>query len=307
MPQKQVRTSVVLAMRNEAPLVNELLTRIEAALSSLEGGFEVVAVDDGSSDDTWARLKEAAPSRPWLRGLRFARSFGQHPATLAGLASAAGETIVGMDADLQVSPEDIPLLLSRVDGGADVAFGAREHAGEGFLRQVVGPAVHGFLNRHAVGHPPNAISTFFAARRSVVERALLFSVARPVAPFHLMLGGPRRVDAVAVRNAPRPRGESKYNAARLLRLSGDIFFGYTDLAWPAIAAFSLAVPGAAAGFWLPAVLLALAGWERMSLVFLMAGALAVPVALAGLLSVVAELALRVRPASTPLYVVSEIF
>lgn len=306
MPQNRPRTSVVLAMRDESRVVEELLKRIEGALAPMGASFEVVAVDDGSVDGTWQRLKEASASRPWLRGVRLTRGFGQHPATLAGLAAAAGETIVTMDADLQVAPEDIPVLVARVDAGADIAFGGRGHGGEGFLRQVAGPAVHGFLTRHALGRPPDAISTFLAARRAVVERALEFDVARPVAPFHLMLGGPRRVDAVPLKSMPRTRGTSKYDAIRLMRLAGDIFFGYTDLVWPAIAVSGAAVPVAGLVFWLPSVALALAGWGRMSLLLLMAGAVVVPAALGALLSIVAELAMRARPVR-PLYSVSETF
>jgi len=308
MPPSSPAMSIVIPMRDESRVLDELLGRIEAMLSGLPRSCEVIAVDDGSVDDTWQRLREAAASRPWLRGIRLARNFGQHPATFAGLEAARGPVIATMDADMQVPPEDMTLLIAHIDEGADIAFGARGHEGEGFIRSVIGPAVHSFLARHAAGRPPGQISTFLAAKRAVVEKALLFKEQRPVTPFHLMLGGPKRVDLVAVENAPRAGGATKYGAFRLMRLAGDVFFAYTDLAWPAIVAGTAAVPLAALVFWLPAVLFAIAGWEAISLVLLMAGAVVVPTALAILISLAAEMALRARGAvSRPLYLVTETF
>ena len=122
MPQSdRPRISLVVAMKDETPLLDELLSRVEAALGGIPGGFEMIAVDDGSRDETWARLREAARSRPWLRGVRLARNFGQHPATIAGLEAAAGDIFVTMDADLQICPEDIP-LLSRKSTPARTSF-----------------------------------------------------------------------------------------------------------------------------------------------------------------------------------------
>ena len=90
--------------------------------------FELVYVDDGSSDGTFATLEELHASDPRVRAVRFKRNFGQHPAMHAGLSRARGEILVTMDGDLQNLPEDIPKLVAAVDSGYDVASGRRARA-----------------------------------------------------------------------------------------------------------------------------------------------------------------------------------
>ena len=298
--------SVVIPMRNEGQSVDELLSRLDAALAGVNGGFEVVAVDDGSTDDTWARLRQNAPARPWLRGIALARPFGQHPATFAGLRAARGGVIVTMDADLQVDPEDITLLVAKVAAGTDVAFGERAHAGEGFFREQFGGAIKRFFARRAVGAPPPGISTFLAARRELVEAALTFENGRPVTPYHLMLAGPCSANGVAVRERPRPRGSSKYNLARFVRLGMDIFFGYSTVVEGTLLMLAAAVPAGTLVLWLVSFLFSLGGAEWLSAFFVIAGIVYALAGLCALLLFVGELALR-RGAASPLYVVRETF
>lgn len=224
------RVSIVVPMLNEAPVVGHLLRRLEEVFSAAAGGWELVAVDDGSSDGTWGMLKIAAGTRPWLRGISLERSFGQHPAVIAGLDAARGEIIVTMDADLQVCPEDMAKTAGQVEKGADIAFAVRDHGGEGILRGTIGSWLAGFMARHSAGRPENALSTFFAVRRSVVERALpVTQRSRPVVPFEMMMAEPQKVVWMTARNERRTMGDSKYGARSLVRLTGDIFFGYCTI------------------------------------------------------------------------------
>jgi len=303
---EKLRLSLVVPMRDEAAGLDALLERVEKALAQFPR-WEMIAVDDGSADDTWARLAAAAHARPWLRGVRLARSFGQHPATLAGLKNARGEIIATMDADLQVRPEDVPLLVSKIDEGAGVAFALRGHSGEGFVRRTLGAAAKRFLCRFAAGSPPAAVSTFWAARRGVVEAALLAEISRPVAPFHVMLGCPRKVAAVTVAESPRSRGASKYGGLALLRLAADVFFGYTILPEPALLVTALAAPAGTILLWLLAGIAALANLPAVSAFLVFVGILFALAAFSALLFLSAEIALRSAPARGPLYRVTETF
>ena len=105
--------SVVITVLNEEGAVDELHRRLVAALDGRD--WEAVFVDDGSTDDTFAKLRALHEADPRVRVIRFKRNFGQHPAMHAGLSRARGDLIVTMDGDLQNEPEDIPKLLDALD------------------------------------------------------------------------------------------------------------------------------------------------------------------------------------------------
>jgi dolichol-phosphate mannosyltransferase len=294
-------------MRNEAPLVDELIRRVEETFAASAASFEMIAVDDGSDDDTWQRLRAASPGRPWLKGMRLSCGFGQHPATFAGLAAASGAVIVSIDADLQCRPEDVPLLLERIRAGADLVYGRRGHEGEGFLRETLGAAVRDWLSPRLAGAGRVTPSTFLAARREVVQRALAHRRARPVTPWHMLLGSPRRVESVAVPGARRPRGRGKYSLLRLARLSADILLGYSGKAEALLALAAGFAPAGTLVLWLVALGFAFGGGEVLGMLFFLAGAMSGLAALALAAFLVGALVLRRVPPDEPLYAVTETF
>src|SRR5918996_6010519 len=109
--------SVVVTLYNEAGSIEELYSRTVAALDPGPRTFELIVVDDGSTDGTFAALERIHRSDPRVRAVRFKRNFGQHPAMHAGLVRARGDIVVTMDGDLQNAPEDIPRLVEAVEGG----------------------------------------------------------------------------------------------------------------------------------------------------------------------------------------------
>src|SRR5206468_10142946 len=115
--------SIVVTVLNEEGTVDELYERTVAAVDGRP--FELLVVDDGSSDHTFERLRALHARDPRVRAVRFARNFGQHPAMHAGFTRARGDILVTMDGDLQNQPEDIPRLVEAVEAGNDVASGRR--------------------------------------------------------------------------------------------------------------------------------------------------------------------------------------
>src|SRR5919112_2588732 len=115
--------SVVVTVLNEEDTVEELYRRTVAALDGKP--FEILFVDDGSTDTTFAQLERLHDNDPRVHAIRFTRNFGQHPAMHAGFVRARGDILVTMDGDLQNQPEDIPKLVAAVERGADVASGRR--------------------------------------------------------------------------------------------------------------------------------------------------------------------------------------
>src|SRR5262245_39068914 len=122
MPQTEAPdVSVVVTVYNEAACVEELCRRAIAALEPGGRTFELIFVDDGSTDGTFPTLERLHAADPRVRVVRFKRNFGQHPAMHAGLSRARGDIVVTMDGDLQNAPEDIPRLVDAVEAGSEVA------------------------------------------------------------------------------------------------------------------------------------------------------------------------------------------
>jgi undecaprenyl-phosphate 4-deoxy-4-formamido-L-arabinose transferase len=122
MRMESTRISVIVPVYNSADCLDALVGSLQATLESAGGGFQVILVDDASSDGSWARIQALARQHREVLGLRFRRNFGQDNAIMAGLRRAEGRTVVIMDDDLQHDPADVPRLVERVEAGFDVCF-----------------------------------------------------------------------------------------------------------------------------------------------------------------------------------------
>ncbi len=213
-------------MLNEAATLEELLRRTIATLDALGRPFELIVVDDGSTDGTFATLERLHADEPRLRAVRFKRSFGQHPAMHAGLARARGEIVVTMDGDLQNQPEDIPRLVEAVEAGYDVASGRRAARHDSWGRTLPSRLINGMLRRFTGVEITDFGCAFNAYRRSAVT-PMLGSIGRQKFTKALVLSGGASVTEVDVEHAPR-RGTSRYSPLRLTRLALHVLAGF----WP---------------------------------------------------------------------------
>lgn len=118
--------SVVVPVFNEQDSLRQLLSEIVAAVSGITSSWEVVFVDDGSTDESWARIQELAESYPEVSGIQFRRNFGKAAALTAGVAATRFPIVITMDADLQDDPAEIPRFLSELDQGLDVVSGWKQ-------------------------------------------------------------------------------------------------------------------------------------------------------------------------------------
>ena len=138
--------TIVVPAFNEEASIEPMYRRLVGALEGVVETFEVVYVDDGSSDGTWARVAAIAALDPRVRGLRFARNFGHQSAVTAGIDSARGRAVVIIDADLQDPPEVIPTMVARWRDGFDVVYGQRsEREGETWFKKVTAAAFYRLL------------------------------------------------------------------------------------------------------------------------------------------------------------------
>ena len=218
--------SVVVTVYNERETVPALYERTVAALEPLPLSFELVFVDDGSRDGSWAELERLHDRDPRVRAVRFKRNFGQHPAMHAGLVRARGATIVTMDGDLQNQPEDIPRLLDAIAGGVDVASGRRAARHDSWGRTLPSRLINGMLRRFTGVEISDFGCAFNAYRRGAVE-PMLGAIGRQKFTKALVLSGGASVVEVDVTHAAR-QGRSRYSPLRLTRLALHVLAGF----WP---------------------------------------------------------------------------
>jgi undecaprenyl-phosphate 4-deoxy-4-formamido-L-arabinose transferase len=218
--------SVVVTLYNEADTLPELYRRTAEALDSGPRSFELIFVDDGSVDGTFAVLQRLHETDQRVRAVRFKRNFGQHPAMHAGLVRARGEIVVTMDGDLQNSPEDIPRLVEAVEGGADVASGTREARNDSWGRTIPSRLINGMLRRFTGVRISDFGCSFNAYQRSAVE-PMLGAIGKQKFTKALVLSGGASVVEVPVAHAPR-QGPSRYSPLRLTRLALHVLAGF----WP---------------------------------------------------------------------------
>jgi undecaprenyl-phosphate 4-deoxy-4-formamido-L-arabinose transferase len=218
--------SVVVPVYDEEHTVGELYRRTAAALDELGRPAELIFVDDGSGDGTFAELERLHEADPRIRVVRFKRNFGQHPAMHAGLVRARGEIVVTMDGDLQNSPEDIPRLVAAVEAGADVASGRRAARHDSWGRTLPSRLINGMLRRFTGVAISDFGCAFNAYRRTAVE-PMLGSIGKQKFTKALVLSGGASVIEVDVAHAPR-QGPSRYSPLRLTRMALHVLAGF----WP---------------------------------------------------------------------------
>jgi undecaprenyl-phosphate 4-deoxy-4-formamido-L-arabinose transferase len=218
--------SVVVTLFNEAACVEELYRRSLAALDDGPRTFELIFVDDGSTDGTFAVLERLHRSNPRVRAVRFKRNFGQHPAMHAGLSRARGEIVVTMDGDLQNAPEDIPRLVEAVEAGNEVASGRRRVRKDPLGRALPSRVINGMLRRFTGVTISDFGCAFNAYRRTAVV-PMLGSIGKQKFTKALVLSGGASVIEVDVSHAPR-HGPSRYSPLRLTRMALHVLAGF----WP---------------------------------------------------------------------------
>jgi undecaprenyl-phosphate 4-deoxy-4-formamido-L-arabinose transferase len=218
--------SVVVTLFNEAGCLEELYRRTVAVLDPGPRTFELIFVDDGSTDGTFAALERLRGRDARLRAVRFKRNFGQHPAMHAGLSRARGDVVVTMDGDLQNAPEDIPRLVEAVEAGNEVASGRRLARKDPLGRAFPSRLVNGMLRRFTGVDISDFGCAFNAYRRGAVE-PMLGSIGKQKFTKALVLSAGASVVEVDVTHAPR-HGRSTYSPLRLTRTALHVLAGF----WP---------------------------------------------------------------------------
>jgi polyisoprenyl-phosphate glycosyltransferase len=225
-PPADALVSVVVPVYDEVETIPELHERLSAALQPL-GRYEIVVVDDGSSDGTWEALQARAATDPHLRLIRLSRNFGHQIALTAGLDAARGDAVVSMDGDLQDPPELIPELVARWREGFDVVYAVRTaRAGETRFKLATASLFYWLVNRMSSVRIPEQAGDFrLLSRRAVDTLQSMPERARFVRGMTSWIGF-RQVGVPYEREA-RKQGETKYPLRRMLRFAGDAITSFS--------------------------------------------------------------------------------
>ena len=201
--------SVVVPVFNEQDNIAPLHREVTPVLESLSRAFEIVFVDDGSTDASPARLKELRAADPRVRVVTLARNAGQTAAMSAGFEAARGEVVVTLDADLQNDPRDIPLLLARLEGH-DAAVGWRVERHDNWVRRASSAIANRVRNALSDDDIIDTGCSLKAYRREAIAHIRLYNGMHRFLPTLLRMEG-FRVCQVQVGHRPRRSGRSKYN------------------------------------------------------------------------------------------------
>lgn len=217
-----INLSVVVPVYNEVESVPALCRSLHEALSGIRRSYEVLLVDDGSSDGTWEKLLEGGRAYPHFRLIRFRRNFGQTAAMSAGFREAKGDIVITLDADLQNDPADIPRILEKTDEGYDVVSGWRKDRQDPFLNRRLPSMLANALISKMTGVALHDYGcTLKAYRREIVANLNLYGeMHRFIPALASWVGG--RLAEVPVNHRARQFGASKYGISRTVRVILDL-------------------------------------------------------------------------------------
>ncbi|WP_373054277.1 glycosyltransferase family 2 protein [Thioalkalivibrio sp.] len=214
--------SVIVPLFNEEENVFPLYRSIVAALDPLAVDYELILVDDGSSDATVARARQLAEQDKRLRLIILRRNYGQTPAMAAGIDHASGQILVTMDGDLQNDPADIPILVEQIHAGYDIVVGWRHERQDKLITRRIPSLIANWLIGKVTGVPirDNGCS-LKAYRGDVIKEVPLYSEMHRFIPAMASIAGARIVE-VRVRHHPRRFGSSKYGLTRIYKVLIDL-------------------------------------------------------------------------------------
>jgi len=226
-PMRTLSVSLVVPVYNEEKVLGELIGRCLEVCEGMAAPFEIILVDDGSSDGSAQLIKGAAQHyESSVVGVLLNRNYGQHAAVMAGFAESRGDIVVTLDADLQNPPEEVPKLVRRIEEGFDVVGTVRTPRQDTLFRRAASRIVNRAA-RKATGVMMHDYGCMLRAYRRHVVDAMLQCHERSTFIPVLANGFARNATEIEVRHADRPHGDSKYSLWKLINLQFDLLTSMT--------------------------------------------------------------------------------
>jgi glycosyltransferase involved in cell wall biosynthesis len=225
-PPALLSVTVVVPVFNSRATLPELVSRLDAVLPRVASRFEVILVNDGSTDDTFGTIETLQRRHPWVRGVDLMRNYGQHNAILCGIRLAQGDITVTIDDDLQNPPEEIPRFLEKLAEGYDVVYGTPQDQRHSLWRVLASQMTRLALQQVLGAETARHVSAYRAIRTNLRDafdgyRSSFVSIDV------LLTWGTSRFAAIPVRHDPRPAGISHYTFRKLLKHSLNMVTGFS--------------------------------------------------------------------------------
>jgi glycosyltransferase involved in cell wall biosynthesis len=217
-----MRVSVVVPVYNEVENVPHCYRGLTDVLSQAEWDYELVFVDDGSTDGTCDRLAALAGQDQRLKVVQFRRNFGQTAAMRAGIEMASGDVIVTIDGDLQNDPADIPMMVHKLQEGYDLVYGWRKHRQDAFINRKLPSKIANWIIAKVTGFPVRDLGcTLKVIRREIAEDLSMYGEMHRFIPILAHWQGARSAEVIT-RHHARKFGETKYGIWRTFRVILDL-------------------------------------------------------------------------------------
>jgi glycosyltransferase involved in cell wall biosynthesis len=214
--------SIVIPIHNEEPAILPLYDRLATVLERLKKPYEIIFIDDASTDRSFDLLSNLVETDHHLKVIRLRRNFGQTAALSAGFDEAQGDVIISLDGDLQHDPEDIPLLLEKIDDGYDIASGWRKNRVDNTVTRKMPSRIANWMMRKSSGVDLHDFGTTFKAYRAEILKDInLYGELHRFIPALASFYG-ARIAEVPIKNTGRPNGASHYGLSRTFRVFFDI-------------------------------------------------------------------------------------
>ncbi len=219
--------SIVIPLFNEGTLVEELIKRVKFNSNAITQEFEIILIDDGSTDSTWEKIENGAKQDGRVKGIKFSRNFGHHYALTAGLHHAVGEWVVVMDGDLQDRPEVIPELYTKVNEGFDIVFVSRRNRPERIYYRIIQKIFYWILRRLSGINFDTSQANFSILNRKVVEAFKNFPENARFYASTIKWLGYRRTEIFAD-HGQRFSGKPSYTLRKRIKLATDIILSFSE-------------------------------------------------------------------------------
>ena len=219
--------SIVIPVYMAGDIVPELLRRLKLSLVNVTGDYEIILVEDGSTDNSWPVISAFAQDNKKIKAIKLSRNFGQHYAITAGLDAANGDWVVVMDCDLQDRPEEIPALYNKANEGYDIVYAQRINRRDSFWKKTFSKMFYKVYSFLAGIKYDGHVANFGIYSKKVIQ--VLKTMKEPMRAFAPMVRWVGFKKAfIKVEHGERFSGRSTYSSKKIFNLAADIILAYSD-------------------------------------------------------------------------------